>query len=62
MINFVDAGKNEKCYYRWEACTGPWEQLGLLNSYDFLHDPDRVLCIFLDLLIGPSFFVMFHTS
>jgi len=28
----------------------------------FLHDPGGYLCIFLDLLICPSFFVLFHTS
>ena len=28
----------------------------------FLHDPRGDLCIFLDLLIDSSLFVMFHTS
>ena len=62
MINFVDAGRNKNCHYSWEACSGPWEQLGFLNCYDFLHDPGGDLCIFLDLLMGPSFFSIFHTS
>ena len=62
LSNFVNEERNKNCNYSWEACTGPWEQLGLLNIYDFfLHDPDGHLCMFLDLLIGPSFFIIFHT-
>jgi hypothetical protein len=61
MVNFVDVGINTKCHYSWEACAGPWDQLGFLNSYEFLRDPGGDLCTFLDLLIG-SFCVMFHTS
>jgi len=61
MINFVDAGRNKNCHCIWEACAGPWEQLGFLNCYDFLHDPGGDFYIFLDLLIGPSFFIIFRT-
>jgi hypothetical protein len=61
MINFVEAGRNTKCHYSWEVCAGPWVQLGFLNSSILLRDPGGDLCIFIDLLIGPSFFVMFHT-
>jgi len=43
----------KKCNYSWEACAGPWEKLGLLNSYDFLHDPVGDLRIYLALLVGP---------
>jgi hypothetical protein len=62
MINFVDAGRNTECNYSWEACAGPWEQLEFLNISDLLCDPGGDLCTCLDHLIGPSFFVMFHTS
>ena len=49
--------------YSWETCSGPWEQLSFLKSYNFfLHVSEGDLCIFLDLFIGPSFFLMFHTT
>jgi hypothetical protein len=42
-------------------CAGPWERLGFLNVYNYLHVPGGDLCIFLELLIVLSFFVPFHT-
>jgi hypothetical protein len=36
--------------------------LGFRTVTILLLDPGGYLCIFLDLLIGSSFFVMFHTS
>lgn len=42
----------------WEACSRLLEQLSLLNT--ILHYPGGDLCIFFDLLIRPSFFVLFY--
>jgi hypothetical protein len=44
----------------WEACSRLLEQLSLLNT--ILHYPGGDLCIFFDVLIGPSFSVNFHIS
>jgi hypothetical protein len=52
----------KKYMYSWEACAGNLEQLGVLNSYEYLHDTGGDLCKFLDLLMGPLSFVIFHTS
>jgi hypothetical protein len=52
----------KKYNYSWEACARNLQQRGVLNSYDFFHDPGGDLCKFLDLLMGALFFVIFHTS
>jgi len=46
MINIVDAVRNKICYCTWEACTGPWEQLGFLNNYDFFCMILAEICVY----------------
>jgi hypothetical protein len=57
MINFVDARRDIIVTVVAKLVQVVGSNLGF-----FLHDPGVDLCIFLDLLIAPSFFVMFHTS